>query len=71
MINHPAWVKDKQDIELREAFVYVDKYGFEFFGWNWDRDRLFPFHIPKSVVRKYALGEAIDNDTAEKLLELR
>ena len=71
LINHPAWVKDKQDIELREAFVYVDKYGFEFFGWNWGRDRLFPFHIPKSVVRKYALGEAIDNDTAEKLLELR
>jgi UDP-2,3-diacylglucosamine pyrophosphatase LpxH len=71
LINHPAWVKDKHDIELREAFVYVDKYGFEFFGWNWDKDRLFPFHIPKSVVRKYALGEAIDNDAAEKLLELR
>lgn len=69
LINHPAWVKDKQEIELREAFVYVDKNGFEFFGWNWDH--LFPFHIPKSVVRTYALGKPIDNDTAEKLLELR
>lgn len=68
LINHPAWVKDKQDVELREAFVYVDKYGFEFFGWNWDRR--FPFHIPKSVIHTYALGKKIDGETAEKLLEL-
>jgi UDP-2,3-diacylglucosamine pyrophosphatase LpxH len=69
LINHPAWVKDKQEVELREAFVYVDKSGFEFFGWNWDD--LFPFHIPKSVVRTYAFGKPIDDDTAEKLIELR
>ena len=68
LINHPAWVKDKQKEELREAFVYVDKFGFEFFGWNWNR--LLPFHIPKSVIHSYALGRRIDDDTAKKLLKL-
>ena len=69
LINHPAWVKDKHDLELREAFVYIDKSGFEFFGWNWDD--LIPFHIPKSVVRTYASGKPIDDHTAEKLIKLR
>jgi UDP-2,3-diacylglucosamine pyrophosphatase LpxH len=68
LINHPAWVKDKRELELREAFVYVDKFGFEFFGWSWDD--LSPFHIPKSVVRTYAKGERIDDKTAEILNQL-
>lgn len=68
LVNHPAWVKDKREVELREAFVYVDKFGFEFFGWSWDH--LSPFHIPKSVVRTYALGKPIDDKTAELLIQL-
>ena len=68
LINHPAWVKDKRELELREAFVYVDKSGFEFFGWSWDA--LSPFHIPKSVVRTYASGNHIDDRTAEILTQL-
>lgn len=68
LINHPAWVKDKRELELREAFVYVDKYGFEFFGWSWDD--LSPFHIPKSVVRTYASGEQIEKETVEILNKL-
>lgn len=68
LINHPAWVKDsksKHKDELQEVFVYVDKYGFEFFGWNWNSNS--PFHIPKSVVRTYVSGQKIDNDTADLL----
>lgn len=68
LINHPAWVKDKRELELREAFVYVDKTGFEFFGWSWDD--LSPFHIPKSVVRTYASGNQINDKTAEILNQL-
>lgn len=68
LINHPAWVKDTKSEhkrELREVFVYVDKYGFEFFGWSWDSK--LPFHIPKSVVRTYSSGKRISNDTADLL----
>jgi hypothetical protein len=68
LINHPAWVKDKRELELREAFVYVDKTGFEFFGWSWDDQA--PFHIPKSVVRTYASGDPIDDKTVEILKKL-
>jgi UDP-2,3-diacylglucosamine pyrophosphatase LpxH len=68
LINHPAWVKDsksKHKSELQEVFVYVDKFGFEFFGWNWDINS--PFHIPKSVVRTYVSGRKIDDDIADLL----
>lgn len=65
LINHPAWVKDKRELELREAFVYVDKFGYDFFGWSWDSNS--PFHIPKSVVGTYAEGKPIDDRTADIL----
>jgi UDP-2,3-diacylglucosamine pyrophosphatase LpxH len=72
LINHPAWVKDTKEEyqdELREAFVYADKDGFEFFGWSWDTNS--PFHIPKSIVRTYAFREEIDNNTEELLKNLK
>jgi UDP-2,3-diacylglucosamine pyrophosphatase LpxH len=68
LVNHPSWVKDAKDehkYELREVFVYVDKYGFEFFGWRWDNNS--PFHIPKSVVQTYASDTNIDDNTASVL----
>jgi UDP-2,3-diacylglucosamine pyrophosphatase LpxH len=71
LINHPAWVKDTKNeykYELREVFVYADKYGFEFFGWRWDDSS--PFQIPKSVLLTYASGRQIDNDTAKILSSL-
>ena len=71
LINHPSWVKDtkkKPDTEIRAVFVYVDKYGFEFFGWNWNMN--LPFHIPKSVVSTYVSGEKIDDKTADLLITL-
>jgi len=68
LINHPAWVKDsnKHENEIQEVFVYVDKYGPEFFGWSWNTNS--PFHIPKSVVHTYVSGKKIDDKTAELLL---
>lgn len=73
LINHPAWVKDtnkEHKYELREVFVYVDKDGFEFFGWRWDEDKKIPFQIPKSVVRSYASGSPIDDKTAQILSQI-
>jgi hypothetical protein len=68
LVNHPAWVKDNKDRhkdELQEAFIYVDKHGYEFFGWNWDSN--VPFHIPKSVIRTYISGKPIGNSTVDLL----
>jgi hypothetical protein len=65
-VNHPAWVKDdRHKDELQEGFIYVDKHGYEFFGWNWDSN--VPFHIPKSIVRTYVSGKPIGNNTVNIL----
>jgi hypothetical protein len=71
LINHGAWVKDnskKYENVMQAMFLYIDAEGFEFFGWDWDRER--PFHIPKQVIRKRMARETIDPQTKEWLTNL-
>lgn len=70
LLNIPAWVKDlrshkKREDVLRAAFLYIDEYGSEFIGWDWDKSM--PFFIPKKVIAIRREGKALTDENQQKL----
>ncbi len=70
LLNLPAWSKDlseeRQEV-LQAVFLYIDKGGSWFFGWDWDGER--PFLIPKQLVKERRAQKIVvkDEEMVEKL----
>lgn len=65
--------KDRLNPELVTVatFLYIDEYGFEFFGWNWYSDSSPEvFHIPKdAIVMRREKGLVTDDESIRAVLK--
>lgn len=86
LVNISSWMKDIKHKEKDEkyknvmvaSFLYIDNEGFEFFGWDWYKKRI--FHIPKeviiirrelkeNVIPKWMVGKLTDVGWPKNLIE--